>query len=126
MPITNAQETAFFERPFRSQETNAPQGSGLQLQACVEYSAASDFSRADMFLVFCGSRSGSRSQFEPVTIARHLQLRAKLEQQIRMPYTKTKVTKRDRSADFERPSEAERARPAHFDRLKTFTESEDF
>ena len=30
MPIIEEQEAAFFERPFRAQETNAPHGCGLE------------------------------------------------------------------------------------------------
>ena len=31
MPITDEQESALFERPFRTQATNAPHGCGLEL-----------------------------------------------------------------------------------------------
>ena len=102
MPIMEEQDAAFFERPFRAQETNAPHGCGLErhfssmlrLQGRLERHLSSilrlrggSANSIGTFQIFCGSGSGSSGHFEPsaapgrarAAISSHLRLRARLE-----------------------------------------------
>jgi len=107
MPIKDEQGAAFFERPFRTQETNAPHGCGLEwhfssmllLQGRPRTSRVSQgepsCQRAcgcgpglsSTFRAFCGSGASLSGHFEPAAalaqaqaaISNHLWLRSKLK-----------------------------------------------